>query len=124
MSNKRPRKASAAEVEMRIQEIFEMMCESKATAYIEKTMMDKYGVQRRQVITYTAKARTKMMTMLEGKKQDKLTTALHQREHIIQKLMDTKNYAMASQALSDKNKLEGLYEDNVDHSVSIKVIQK
>ncbi len=117
------RSVSAAEKKLRIYQVFEMVIESKSTASIIKFCMDKWGITIGTSYQYLTGANKVMEEHLQGKRKDSIKKAIHQREFIIEKLMDSEQYAMASQALADKNKLEGLYaqDEATDTTVILKI---
>ena len=118
-------KNSSAQKALRVAEVLDMIIVSKSTATIIKIMIEKYGVNRPTVDRYIKAATLILRKQMSIKKTDKINRALAQREHIIEKLMDVESYAVAAQALSDKNKLEDLYShDEVATNVVIKVIRK
>ncbi len=116
---------SSAEKKRRVFEVFEMIIASKSSASIVKFCVDKWDVRVTTAYRYISLSNDLMKEHLQGKRKDKIRVAIHQREHIIEKLMGTKQYAAAVQALADKNKLENLYEtDTHDVTVDIQVTQK
>ncbi len=124
MAKKTPQRCvSSAERKRRVYEVFEMIIESKSTASIVKYCMEKYGVTLDTSYKYVASADKVMSEHLQGKRKDSIKKAIHQREHIIERLMDSDQYAMASQALDSKNKLEGLFTESetTDATVVLKI---
>jgi len=101
---------SQAQRTVRVQQVFTMMCECKSTATIVKTIMEQHGVKRNTVEAYIRGANKELKEMYSAQKEDKVAKAIAQRENVIEKLTEQGNYAMVSQALADKAKLEGLYE--------------
>ncbi len=119
------RSASDSVIANRVQDVFNMMMESKSSATIIATIREKYDVSAATVGRDTTRALKMLKKQLAIKKADKVLKAVGQREHIIEKLMDSEQYAMASQALADKNKLENLYEqDHIEPGVVIEVVQE
>lgn len=107
-----------------ITDAFGMMCELKPTKEIIAFIMNKYSVTSRTAEKYIVEATEEMTKQLGGKRKHMISKAIHQREHVISKLMDGKQYAMVAQTLADMNKLQGFYEDEkADVNITIEVHQ-
>ncbi len=114
---------SSAERKLRVYKVFELVIASKSTASIVQFCQKKWGVSLDTSYKYLASTNKVMEEHLKGKRSASIKKAIHQREHIIEKLMDSEQYAMAQQALADKNKLEGLYaqDEAADTTVILKI---
>ena len=125
MSRKINKQATDAEKAKRVHEVFIMLSESKSSATIYAFIEEKYGLKPRMARKYMQDATKVMKSMLEDNRENVLAVAVHQRQVVIEKLMETENYAMVSQAQGELARLLGLYDQpDVDATVVIKVEQE
>ncbi len=116
---------SAAEKKMRINTVFDMIIEGKATTTIVKFCMSEWGVVQRTGYAYLTDADKILKNVLKVKKREKINRAVAQREFLIERLIDGGAYGAAIQGLADRDKLQGLYEQtDTDITVTIEVDQK
>ncbi len=116
---------SNGERKVRINEVAELLIEGKSTASVRKHCSDKWDLKRDAISKYITAADKLIGEAMKGKKVAKIARAVAQRENLIEKLIDTKNYGAAIQGLADKDKLQGLYEQDAQEvNVSIEVVQR
>ncbi len=109
---------------MRVHVIFKLLCEGSSTATVHEYMEENWGLHDRQRRSYLKWAYDEMKKMMAVEKDIHIAKTIHQREYVIENLSKSGNFAMMSQAISDRDKVLGLYEkETIDANVTIKVTQ-
>ncbi len=123
MAECKNRKVSAAERELRVHEVFEMLIEGKSTTTVSKHCMEKWNITQRTSYNYMTSADKMIAATLKSKKVSKVNRAVAQRELLIEKLIDSNQLAMAAQVMGDVGKLQGLYaqDDVADVNITLKI---
>jgi hypothetical protein len=115
---------SKAERKRRVHSVFELLVEGTATVAVVKFCMDEWDVAWGTAYHYIRAADKLMAKALAAKREDRISRAIAQREHLIEKLINAGQFAAAIQGLADKDKMIGLYEQPEHESnVTIEINQ-
>ncbi len=106
--------STQSQKKVRIHKVFKMLCEGSSTATVHDYMKKEWKLSVRSRTYYIKESYDLMKRMLSAEKETLIAKTLHQREFVIEKLATAGNFAMMSQAISDRDKVLGLYEKNED----------
>jgi hypothetical protein len=104
--------------------------QSKRNPELTKSVMDKFGLAERTAHRYISEAKKEIRRLGQRDKQKAFERAMHDRESLLQKakngVKDEKNrfvlkpdLKLALDVIKDRDKLNGLYVDQIEHSGTI-----
>ena len=108
---------------IRVEEVLGLMVKATPTHEIIRLMRGKYEVTESTVFRWLQKARKDVLKMYQTKKEEHLADTLLIRAELISKMVEQGGYAAASQAVADRDKLIGMYEqtDAQDINITLKI---
>ncbi len=90
--------------------------QSKRSAELTAKIVKKFGVSERQAQRYISAAKREVRRIGKAKRDKAFLKAIRDREYLLQKAKSTEDYKLALEILKDRDKLQGLYVDKVEHS--------
>ena len=108
---------------LRVHTVFNMLLAGKSSATVCEHCITEYKITRATAYRYMNLADKLMASTLKSKRIAKINRAVGQREMLLEKLLDTEQYAMAAQLMADTGKLQGLYEqtESTDVNITLKI---
>ena len=101
-------KATKAEIEHRVDEVYELLLQRSTHQAILDYGARRWGVKERQMSVYIARARERLRSNTQKSQEERLGTAIASYERLIQLQFERRDYSGARQTMDSLNRLQGL----------------
>ncbi len=109
------KKATAAEIEKRIEQVYSLLLLSEPTKTIYRYCSDKWGISTRQADVYIQRATVFFREQSIDNREDRRNRAIEQRNMVFREAFRRKHLQTAYLVLQDRDTLDGLYFSESDH---------
>jgi len=96
----------------------ERYMQSKRTKELVQIVMEKFAVKERTAYRYLSIAKREIRKIGKEKREKAFLKAIRDREYLLAKTKNT-DYKLALEIMKDRDKLYGLYVDEIHHSGAI-----